>query len=341
MRSLVRIVIGFAIALTALGAHAQQRVFNQAELDSLLAPIALYPDPLLNDVLAASRSPQDVLDAAAWAKANPQLRGDAALQTVENEPWAPSVKALVASPEVLIRMAESPKWLYDLGEAYSVYGDQILATVQQLRVRAQASGSLQSNDQQNVYQQGDAIAVQPVYPHLVYVPYYDPWTVYGPWWWPGFAPVVFRPWVPRPVFVTRIVVGAPRFAAPPGRFIPGRFTPARVVAGGTRPVFRGAAPAATVTPFRPVPESRRQPIVSSPSGFNHNGFNVSRAVPPLPPPRTFTPSRTSTPPVHAAPPARFATTRSFSPAANHSAAFGGGHGGSSGSGHSSGRGGHR
>src|SRR5207247_8507822 len=115
------------------------------------------------------------------------------------------VKALAAYPDVLSRMAESPQWLADLGDAYSGSSAYVNATIQQLRARAQASGYLRSNEQQYVYQQAQTIVVQPVYPNVVYAPYYDPYVVYGTWWWPAYRPVVWRPCVGRPISVPLVV----------------------------------------------------------------------------------------------------------------------------------------
>ena len=111
-------MLAIAISLGSLAAHAQ-RPFSEGELDAVLAPIALYPDPLVTHILNAAVYPQDVAAAAAWSRASPQLQGDAALAAVEGQIWHPSVKALVAYPDVLARMAESPQWLADLGEAYA------------------------------------------------------------------------------------------------------------------------------------------------------------------------------------------------------------------------------
>ena len=240
MKRILRLLAGLAIGLAAL--NAQARVYNQAELDALLAPIALYPDPVLNNIIDAAQYPDDVADAAAWSAANPQLRGDQALAAIQYEEWAPSVKALAAYPDVLARLAESPQWLADLGDAYATHGPYLQTTIQQLRARAQASGYLQSDANQQVYQQGSDIVVQPIYPNVVYVPYYNPYVVYGTWWWPAYRPVVFRPFYARPIFVTRVV------------------QPVRVV----HPVRVVREPRFTVTPYHAVPESRRQPIVQSP-----------------------------------------------------------------------------
>ena len=244
MKRLIRLLVGLVIALGALNAHA--RVYNQAELDALLAPIALYPDPLLNNILDAVRYPDDVMAAADWSRANPGVQGDAALQAVDSAPWAPSVKSLVAYPDVLARLVESPQWLADLGDAYATHGPYIQTTIQQLRVRAQSSGYLQSDAQQNVYQQAGQIYIQPVYPTVVYVPYYNPFVVYGTWWWPAYRPWAFRPFYAHPIVVTRVV----------------------------RPVHY------VVRPYRAIPEARRMPVVGSPPRLGHPQIQSAPVVTP-------------------------------------------------------------
>ena len=111
----------------------------------MLAPIALQPDGVVSQVLIASTYPDEVAAAARWARANPHLRGDTALRAVQNEPWDPAVKALLAFPELLIRMDESPQWLRDLGEAFVQQEAHVMDTVQALRRRAQATGKLASH----------------------------------------------------------------------------------------------------------------------------------------------------------------------------------------------------
>jgi hypothetical protein len=176
---------------------AVQAYYSQAELDQMLAPIALYPDPLLSQVLMAATYPAEVNEAAAWSRANPDLQGDDAVRAVQNENWDPSVKSLVAFPQLLARMAENPGWTQSLGDAFLAQEPHVMDTVQQLRRRAQAAGNLQSSEQLRVQQQGPAIVLQPASPQFVYVPYYDPLIVYGPWWWPAYRPIVWAPW-PRP-----------------------------------------------------------------------------------------------------------------------------------------------
>jgi hypothetical protein len=197
MKFLLAVMAAFALCAPA---HAQ-RLYSQAELDALLAPIALQTDGVLSQVLMAATYPEDVAAAAAWSRANAHLRGDAAVRAADEQPWDPSVKSLLAFPELLARMDESPQWLRDLGEAFLGQQAQVMDTVQGLRQRAQANGQLVTSADTAVYQQGDAIVVQPR-AQVVYVPYYDPYVVYGPWWWgPYYRPVVWRAWSPYPVFL--------------------------------------------------------------------------------------------------------------------------------------------
>ncbi len=181
-----------------LQAPAQGRQFNQAELDALLAPVALYPDALLVHVFAASTQPFDVGQAARWARANPNLSGDAAVRAAHSWGWHSSVTALTAFPDILIRMEENPQWLRDLGDAWTGYEPYVMETVQQLRRRAEAAGNLRSDDTQQVYRQDDRIYIQPVAAQVVHVPYYNPMVVFGTWWWTSYRPVAWRPWQPRP-----------------------------------------------------------------------------------------------------------------------------------------------
>jgi hypothetical protein len=269
-----RILIVIAALLVAAGAaNAQPRIYSQAELDSLLAPIALQPDGVLSQLLIAATYPDEVAAAAAWSRANPQLGGDDAVRAVHGEPWDPAVKALVAFPELLARMEESPQWLNDLGQAFLAQEPQVMDTVQALRRRAQAAGHLSTTDHVAVYHQGEAIVVQPR-TQVVYVHYYDPYVVYGPWWWPHYRPVFWRPWAPRPVFVAhgffytapvwhhrhvRVIHRPVHVHAHHHRHVePGRWHHRRNIVGATTPHR-----AATVRPHVRVPESQRRPIVQS------------------------------------------------------------------------------
>lgn len=182
------------LAAPALAQGQAQRSYAQPELDQMLAPIALYPDALLSQVLMAATYPLDVVLAARWSRANPGLQGDAAVQAAEIEPWDASVKSLLAFPQVLQRMEENLDWTRALGNAFLAQQPDVMEAVQQLRRRAQAAGNLQSDAQVHVEQQGPAIVVQPASPTVVFVPYYDPMVVYGAWWWPAYRPVAWAPW---------------------------------------------------------------------------------------------------------------------------------------------------
>lgn len=260
-----------ALALSA-PAHAQ-KVYSQPELDALLAPVALQNDGVLSQVLMAATYPEDVAAAAAWSRANAHLRGDAAVRAADEQPWDPSVKSLLAFPELLARMDESPQWLRDLGEAFLGQQAQVMDTVQGLRRRAQANGQLATSADTAVYQQGEAIVVQPR-AQVVYVRYYDPYIVYGPWWWgPYYRPVVWRAWSPYPVVVAHgFFYSAPdwhhrhvRVVHRPvyvhrhhEHVVPGRWQ-------HRAPAHRTQAPAhraqLQVQPHVRVPEAQRKPIV--------------------------------------------------------------------------------
>lgn len=190
-----------ALAFAASTAFAQAPpaagnapVFSQQELDQMLAPIALYPDPLLSQILMAATYPLEIVEAARWASANPGLRADEATRAVAAQPWDPSVKSLVAFPRILALMDQRLDWTQRLGNAVLAQQAQVMDTVQELRRRANNAGNLRSSDQMRVEDQGGSIALEPVNPQIAYVPYYDPLTIYGPWWWPGFPPVYWPAW---------------------------------------------------------------------------------------------------------------------------------------------------
>lgn len=168
--------------------------FTQQELDQMLAPIALYPDPLLAQVLMASTYPLEVVEAARWSRNNPGLTGDAAVRAVAGEDWDASVKSLVAFPQVLQTMDAKISWTERLGDAFLAQQAQVMDTVQTLRRRAQRAGNLQSNAQVVIWQEGDDITIEPGNPSVIYVPYYDPRVVYGAWWWPLYPPIYWSPW---------------------------------------------------------------------------------------------------------------------------------------------------
>jgi hypothetical protein len=169
------------------------RQFRQEELDQMLAPIALYPDSLLAQILMASTYPLEVVQADRWTKANRNLSGDQLNDALDQKDWDPSVKALVPFPQVLSMMSERLEWTQKLGDAFLDQQDQVMDTVQRLRARAQAAGNLRDTEQQRVIVEEGAIEIEPAQPEVVYVPVYDPTVIYGPWWYPAFPPFFFPP----------------------------------------------------------------------------------------------------------------------------------------------------
>jgi len=162
------------------------------ELQQLVAPIALYPDSLVAQILAASAFPEQVVEADRWVQANPDLKGDALGQAVDQQPWDPSVKALAAFPSVLGNMDKNLSWTSSLGDAYYNQQQDVMDAVQVMRERAQEAGNLKTTPQQTVTAQGSTIIIEPAEPDVVYVPAYDPWLVYG-------GPIVAWPgWYPYP-----------------------------------------------------------------------------------------------------------------------------------------------
>jgi hypothetical protein len=178
----------------AVPATSQPSYTQQApeQLQQLVAPIALYPDSLVAQILAASTFPEQVVEADRWVQAHPDLKGNSLGQAVDQQPWDPSVKALTAFPSVLGNMDKNLSWTSSLGDAYYNQQPDVMNAIQVMRQRAQAAGNLQSTPQQSVETQGSTIAIQPVTPNVVYVPAYDPWVVYG-------GPIVAWPgWYPYP-----------------------------------------------------------------------------------------------------------------------------------------------
>jgi len=167
--------------------YAQQ---SSEQLQQLVAPIALYPDSLVAQILAASTFPEQVVEADRWLQAHPDLKGDALGQAVDQQPWDPSVKALTAFPSVLGNMDKNLSWTSSLGDAYYNQGQDVMNAIQEMRQRAQQAGTLKSTPQQTVITQDSTIVVEPANPEVVYVPAYDPWVVYGDpiVAWPGWYP---------------------------------------------------------------------------------------------------------------------------------------------------------
>jgi hypothetical protein len=164
----------------AQGAPASQPPQQTPEqLQQLVAPIALYPDSLVAQILAASTFPEQVVEADRWVQAHPNLKGDALGHAVDQQPWDPSVKALIAFPSVLGNMDKNLSWTSSLGDAYYNQQPDVMDAIQVMRRRAEQAGNLKSTPQQTVETRGSTIVIQPAQPEVVYVPAYDPWVVYG------------------------------------------------------------------------------------------------------------------------------------------------------------------
>jgi hypothetical protein len=208
---IVSLLVVMLIALpTGAVAQDQDRLqkFSQAELDQMLAPIALYPDSLLAQVLMASTYPLEVVMADRWAKAHPNLSGDQLQAELDNQNWDPSVKALVPFPQVLAMMGEKLEWTERLGDAFLDQQAEVMDAVQNLREKAREAGNLKSTKEQRVVLKERIIVIEPANPEIVYVPVYNPTIVYGRWWYPAYPPFWYYP--PGYV-VTRVVFAFPFF----------------------------------------------------------------------------------------------------------------------------------
>jgi uncharacterized membrane protein YgcG len=162
--------------------YAQQ---TPEQLQRLVAPIALYPDSLVAQILAASTFPEEVVEADRFVQDHPDLKDQALAQAVDQQSWDPSVKALTAFPSVLGNMDKNLSWTSSLGDAYYNQQQDVMDAVQVMRQKAEAAGNLKSTPQQTVTTQGSTVVIQPAAPDVVYVPAYNPWVVYGypiaPW----------------------------------------------------------------------------------------------------------------------------------------------------------------
>jgi uncharacterized membrane protein YgcG len=209
-----RMLLG-ALAMSALGSLNSMPCFAQAsppappapeddkktlkpeELDQILAPIALYPDSLLSQVLMATGYPLEIVEAARWSKANPTLKGDAAVAAVKDKSWDVSVKSLVAFPAVLTQLSDHLEWTQKLGDAMISQQQDVADSIQRLRAKAADAGNLKSGQQQTVTSQGSGadrtIIIEPANPEVIYVPSYNPAWAYGAWPYPAYPPAYYPP----------------------------------------------------------------------------------------------------------------------------------------------------
>jgi hypothetical protein len=179
-----------------------------AQLEQLVAPIALYPDSLLSQVLMASTYPLEIVEAARWSNANAQLAGEALENALQKQAWDPSVKALTTVPQTLQMMNDKLSWTQQLGDAFLAQQEDVLKAVQRLRARADANGQLKTTEQQRVTKVAAAVrdstggaatfappvyTIEPATPGQYYVPVYDPGVVYGDWPYADYAPFYWTP----------------------------------------------------------------------------------------------------------------------------------------------------
>ncbi len=170
-----------------------EAALSDAALERLLAPVALYPDTLLTQILVAATYPLEVVEAARFVRANPQLEGVAAITAAAEFDWDPSVQALLAFPEILERMDDDLNWTQTVGEAFLVQEEALMAAVQTLRQRARLAGTLDAPEHLRLDQDGDQIRLSPTRDDLVYVPWYDTRQAYGEWPSSRYHPVYWEP----------------------------------------------------------------------------------------------------------------------------------------------------
>jgi len=191
--------------------NANAPVFSVQEIDAMVAPIALYPDALLSQVLMAATYPLEIVQAARWSKSTGNTGGDAALSKVSDQTWDPSVQSLAAFPQLLTMMSDQLDWTQKIGDAFLAQQGDVMDSIQRLRQQAQKAGNLTSNTQQNVSTQGQTIIIEPAQPNVIYVPAYNPTVVYGAWAYPSYPPVYYpgvMSWYPGQAVVNGLMWGA-------------------------------------------------------------------------------------------------------------------------------------
>jgi hypothetical protein len=195
--SAVTLVISVLLALplpaiAQIGDNSEEaEAFSQEQLAQLLAPIALYPDELIAQVLLASTYPLEIVMADRWVQQHKDLQGNDLADALEGETWDPSVKALVNFPTVLAMLSQKLDLTTKLGDAFLEQEEDVMQMVQELRKRAADAGNLKSTREQKVLVNEDKIIIEPADTRVIYVPTYDPYLVYGPWWYPAYPPYYF------------------------------------------------------------------------------------------------------------------------------------------------------
>jgi hypothetical protein len=187
-----------SLVMLALPLRAQEPpAFKTEEIEQLVAPIALYPDALVAQILMASTYPLEIVQAARWSKANPNVKDKALEDAMQKQPWDPSVKSLTAFPQVLTMLNDKLDMTQKLGDAFLGQQKGVMDAIQRLRAKAHAAGNLKSGKEQTVTVEAQSgttvIKIEPANPQVVYVPTYDPMVVYGPWPYPAYPPYYYYP----------------------------------------------------------------------------------------------------------------------------------------------------
>ena len=190
----------------------QAPLLTPDQLDNLVAPVALYPDSLLSQVLVASTYPIEVVEAQQWVQQHRNLQGQQLVDAARDQNWDSSIQALVAFPDVLARLNQDIRWTTDLGNAFLAQQNDVMDAVQRMRQRAQQNGKLQSNSQETVQTQTQdgqsAITIEPANPQVVYVPTYDPVYIWGPPVYGVYPPLYYPPLSVGFTFGPGIYIGA-------------------------------------------------------------------------------------------------------------------------------------
>jgi hypothetical protein len=185
---IIMLMLPVGLQAQDLGAPDTAVRFSTEELTQMLAPIALYPDTLIAQILMASTYPLELVEAERWLRANKGLTGDALDNALQGKTWDPSIKSLCHYPDVLFAMSDKLDQTRKLGDAYLAQPDDVMAMVQELRRRANEQGTLKTTKEQNVVIEREIISIEPADPEVIYVPVYDPYYVYGSWWYPAYYP---------------------------------------------------------------------------------------------------------------------------------------------------------
>lgn len=208
MIMLIAVLIPYGVSAQDDVQASSSQTFSNEELTQMLAPIALYPDSLLSQILIAATYPFDVVEAERWLTKNPYIKSDALDEALKAKDWDVSILSLCHYPKILTMMSENISWTARMGDAFANQEQDVMDTIQELRARARAAGNLSTTKEQNVIVEDRFIRVEPVNPEYIYVPAYDPYVIYGSWWLPLFPPF--------PIILPGLIVTGPGIVFSPG-----------------------------------------------------------------------------------------------------------------------------